>query len=147
VLLIFSFLCFLVYTYWQGSIDWSEHWFELTSRPSITQESVAPICQRCGPWIPDYRFTKNSNPNFTYTYSGASNHHEFASKGWYKWRRMLFSQLPVSETLPKCQIKILLVTFYYFKKPYSFTWSFATKLGIAIDEMIHDSVGSRRSSW
>ena len=34
-----------------------------------------------GPWIPAHRFTKNSNPNFTYRYSGSSNHHEFASKG------------------------------------------------------------------
>ena len=130
VLLIFSFLCFLVYTYWQGSIDWSEHWIKLTSKGIPT-----PKCERDP--VHGSRPIGLQKIQILISLIHTLEHPITTNLQAKDEENAIFKKL-VSETLPKCQIKILLVTFNYFKKPYSFTWSylFLTKSGVATDEMI-----------
>ena len=116
VLLIFGFLCFLVYTYWRGSIDWSEHWIKLTFKGIPT-----PKCKRDP--VHGSRPIGLQKIQILISLIHTLEHQITTNLQAKDEENAIFKKL-VSETLPKCQIKIPLVTYNYLKTQKSSAFAF-----------------------
>ena len=119
VLLIFGFICFLVYNYWRGSIDWSEHWIKLASR--LSNGISSPKCKNDS--VHGSRPIGLQKIQILISLIHTLEHQITTNLQAKDEENAIFKKL-VSETLPKCQIKIPLVTYNYLKTQKSSAFAF-----------------------